>query len=149
MNKLMRQTQDPEQIKGRESRIRIHREKRIIAYQAPNRLVFKIHTRPTESGGEVKVMNKEAQSLPVGGEAHHYGRGHVCLAHKSMRGWDLFRILFQCDSWAKGYETYKETGYFPSSPKTAFLRKEPEQSPRPYMVAPPSPQLKSLFSRLF
>ena len=125
MNKLMRQTQDPEQIEGRESRLRINCEKKIIAYQAPNRMIFKIHTLPTESGGEAKVMNKEAESLPSGSKAHHYGNGHVCLAH-SMRGWDLLRILFQCDSWAKGYEIYKKTGRFPKSPKDSFSKELPE-----------------------
>ena len=129
MNKLMEQALDPEQTIGRASRIRISKEKKIIAYRARNSMIFKIHTHPTESGGEAVVKNKEAKSLPAGGKAHHYGGGHVCLAH-SIRGWDLTRILFQCDAWARGYEIYKKTGVFPSSPKDSFSGKLPTPSLR-------------------
>jgi len=137
MNRLMEQTRDPRQIRGRESQVRIDREEKIIAYKAPNGMIFKIHTQPTESGGETVVMNKEAKSLPSGSKAHHYGKGHVCLAH-SLRGWDLTRILFQCDSWARGYEIYKKTGRFPGSPKVTF-------SGNP----PPRKTIKSIIQNLF
>lgn len=127
MNKLMEQIRDPDQIRGRESRIRINWEKNIIAYRTPNGMIFKIYTQPTESGGEAVVRNKQAKSLPSGSTAHHYGGGHVCLAH-NLRGWDLTRILFQIDSWARGYEIYKKTGSFPDSPKDTFSGELPRPS---------------------
>lgn len=137
MNKLMQQVSQSDQIRGRTSRIRINKNEKIIAYRAPNGMIFKIHTRPTESGGEAVVKNKEARSLPAGSEAHHYGNGHVCLAH-NLRGWDLTRILFQIDAWARGYEIYKQTGRFPDSPKKTFSGK-------------PSPRtsIKSIIQNLF
>lgn len=119
MNLLMKQTSEPDQIRGRESRIRVNREKRKIAYTAPNGMVFFIDTRPTEEGGEPIVSTPDAELYSASHKTHTLGGGRVCLA-SSLRGWDLTRILFQCDSWARGFELYKKTGEFPADPLEAF-----------------------------
>ncbi len=121
MNDLMEQVSDPEMIRGREERIRVNREKRKIAYKAPNGMTFFIDTRPLEEGGEPIVRTKEAEIYSPSHKTHTLGNGRICLA-ESLRGWDLTRILLQCDSWARGYEIYKKTGYFPTNPREAFRR---------------------------
>ena len=121
MNKLMQQVKQPDQIRGRESRLKVDWAHRKIAYKAPNEMVFIIDTKPTETGGEPIVLNQVAKSLGISHRTHSLGDGRVCLAD-NLRGWDLTKILLQCDSWACGYEIYKKTGTFPSSPKAAFRR---------------------------
>lgn len=130
MNRLMNQVFEPEQIRGREPRIRVDRTNRKIAYKAPNGMVFFIDTRPTEEGGEPIVRTEEAELYSAGHSTHTLGSGRVCLA-SSLRGWDLTRILFQCDSWARGYEIYKATGSFPNSPREAFARGQ--QRPKSFL----------------
>ncbi|RME44506.1 MAG: hypothetical protein D6795_17840 [Deltaproteobacteria bacterium] len=117
----MEQVSDPAMIRGREERIRVKREKRKIAYKAPNGMTFFIDTRPLEEGGEPIIRTKEAEIYSPSHKTHTLGNGRICLA-ASLRGWDLTRILLQCDSWARGYEIYKKTGYFPSSPREVFRR---------------------------
>lgn len=121
MNRLMAQTKDPDQIRGRESRIRVDHSKKKIAYKAPNGMAFYIDTRPIEEGGEPIVNTAEAELYSAAHKTHTLGDGRVCLA-LSLRGWDLTRILFQCDSWARGYEIYKKTQHFPDNPRQAFSR---------------------------
>lgn len=122
MNRLMRQAFDLEQTRGRTSLIRINRDREMILYKTKSGILFKIDTSPTESGGEAIVKTKEAARFGADHSTHTLGGGRVCLA-RSLRGWDLTRILFQCDSWARGYEIYKKTGSFPDSPKKVFSRK--------------------------
>lgn len=119
MNRLMLQTQQPDQIRGRESRVRTRPAEQKIAYQAPNGIVFYIDTRPTNTGGEPIVSTKEREAQVASHDTHTLGKGHVCLAN-SIRGWDLTKILFYCDSWARGVELYRLTGLFPRSPLNAF-----------------------------
>lgn len=121
MNRLMRQVYDAEQIRGRESRIRIDRGREKIAYKAPNGMIFYIDTRPLAEGGEPTVRTAEAELYSISHKTHTLGGGRVCLA-TSLRGWDLTRILFQCDSWAHGYEVYQKTGSFPADPRQSFRR---------------------------
>ena len=128
MNRLMRQAFEPDKIRGREQRIRISRGQRIIAYKAPNGMLFKIDTMPIESGGEPVVHNDEVSELSSSHRSHTLGQGRVCLA-ENLRGWDLTRILFQCDSWARGYEIYQETGVFPDSPKKVFTHNSRKNPP--------------------
>lgn len=119
MNRLIRQAFEPDQIRGREERVRVNRDKKKIAYKAPNGMVFFIDTRPVEEGGEPKVYTDEAELYGPAHKTHTLGEGRVCLA-ESLRGWDLTRILFQCDSWARGYEIYQRTGLFPADPRETF-----------------------------
>jgi len=119
MNYLMKQAFEKDQIRGRESRIRVDRSKKKIAYKAPNGMCFFIETKGVESGGEPKVRTPEAEIYSASHKTHTLGRGRVCLA-ESLRGWELTRILFQCDSWARGYEIYKKTGRFPDDPRESF-----------------------------
>jgi len=119
MNRLMRQAFEPDQIRGRESRVRVDRANKKIAYKAPNGMVFFIDTCPVEEGGEPKVHTPEAELYGPAHKTHTLGSGRVCLA-ESLRGWDLTRILFQCDSWARGYEIYQRTGQFPNDPRQSF-----------------------------
>ena len=126
MNRLMKQALESDQIRGRESRIRIDREKKKIAYKAPNGMVFYIDTRLVDEGGEPEVLTPEAELYSAAHKTHTLGDGRVCLAN-SLRGWDLTRILFQCDSWARGYEIYKQTGRFPEDPRHSFSRTARQQ----------------------
>lgn len=119
MNRLMNQVFEADQIRGREARLRIDRANQKIAYKAPNGMVFFIDTRPVEEGGEPIISTKEAELYSAGHSTHTLGSGRVCLAG-SLRGWDLTRILFQCDSWARGYEIYQATGTFPDNPRQVF-----------------------------
>lgn len=139
MNRLMQQAFDPSQIRGRDSRIRIDRANKKIAYKAPNEMVFFIDTRPVEEGGEPKVHTSTAELYGPGHKTHTLGDGRVCLA-ESLRGWDLTRILFQCDSWARGYEIYEKTGRFPDDPLQSFSREARNKAGR---------QPASFFARLF
>ena len=126
-NRLMKEVFDPEEIKGRESRIRIDRARRKIAYKAPNGMIFFIDTRPIEEGGEPIVWTKEAVLYDASHKTHTLSEGRVCLAD-SLRGWPLSKILFQCDSWARAQEIFLETGYFPKSPREAFSREIVERA---------------------
>src|SRR5690554_6645772 len=119
MNHLMKQAFEPDQIRGRQSRIRVDRARRKIAYKAPNGMVFFIETGPMEEGGEPIVCTPEAELYGPAHKTHTLGDGRVCLAD-SLRGWDLTRILFQCDSWARGWEVFKQTGQFPKNPRQSF-----------------------------
>jgi len=119
MNYLMKQLEDPEQIRGREDRLRVKYDAEKIAYKAPNGMVFVIDTSPINEGGEAVVTTKEAEGYPASHETHTFGDGRICLA-ESIRGWELTQILFQCDSWARGLELYEETGIFPDDPLEAF-----------------------------
>ncbi len=121
MNRLMRHVFDADQIRGRESRIRIDRPRQKIAYQAPNGMVFYIDTRPIDEGGEPTVRTAEAELYSASHKTHTLSGGRVCLA-ASLRGWGLTRILLQCDSWARGYEIYQKTGRFPADPRQCFRR---------------------------
>lgn len=124
MNRLMRQAYEPDQIRGRESRVRVNRANKKIAYKAPNGMVFFIDTRPVEEGGEPIVRTHDAEIYSASHKTHTLGSGRVCLA-ESLRGWDLTRILFQCDSWARGYEIYQRTGSFPDDPRQSFSTTAP------------------------
>lgn len=87
------------------------------SYSAPsNGMPFFIDTRPLDEGGEPQVCTPEAKLHGAGHKTHTLGKGRVCLAG-SLRGWDLTQILFQCDSWARGWEIFKQTGRFPDSPR--------------------------------
>ena len=121
MNKLMKQVYQPDQVRGRESRIRVDPGRQMIAYKAPNSMVFFIDTKPLDVGGEAIVTNDHAELYSASHKTHTLGSGRVCLAG-SLRGWDLTQILFQCDSWARGYEIYQRTGKFPEDPIEAFSR---------------------------
>lgn len=121
MNRLMRQAFDPDQIRGRESRIRVNQAGKRIAYKAPNGMVFFIDTRPVDEGGEPIVRSSEAKRYGANHKTHTLGDSQVCLAD-SLRGWELTRILFQCDSWARGIEIYRKTGKFPDNPGQSFSR---------------------------
>ena len=135
MNRLMRQVTQEDQIRGRGSRIRVDRAKRKIAYKAPNGMVFYIDTRPVDEGGEPIVRTAEAELYSASHKTHTLGNGRVCLA-TSLRGWDLTRILFQCDSWARGYEIYKQTGQFPEDTLESFsrtARQRTESRPRSFL----------------
>ncbi|RME44507.1 MAG: hypothetical protein D6795_17845 [Deltaproteobacteria bacterium] len=118
-NPLMEQVFDDEQIAGRRRRIRINRAARKIAYKAPNGMIFFIDTRPVEEGGEPEIWTDQGDLYTPRVKKHIVGRQRVCLA-ASLRGWELSRILFQCDSWARAQEIFLETGYFPMSPREAF-----------------------------
>ncbi len=140
MNRLMRQAYEPDQVMGRESRIRINSRAQKIAYKAPNGMVFFIDTRPVNEGGEPIVRTPEAEIYGPSHRTHTLGEnGRVCLA-SSLRGWDLTRILLQCDSWARGYEIYQRTGRFPESPRESF---------NPGAVSRNSRSSGSFLSRLF
>ncbi|MBN2374488.1 hypothetical protein JXL19_11945 [bacterium] len=119
MNRLMRQAFEPGQIRGRESRIRVDRNKQKIAYKAPNGMIFFIDTQYVEAGGEPIVSTPEAEICGASHKTHTYGGGRVCLA-STIRDWELTQILFQCDSWARGYEIYQRTGEFPKDPRQSF-----------------------------
>lgn len=119
MNRLLDQCFQADQVRGRESRIRINRERRRLAYRAPNGMDFFIDCRPVEEGGEPRVFTKSAELYGPSHRTHTLGDGRVCLA-QSLRGWDLVRILFQIDSWARGYEIYQRTGGFPNDPRACF-----------------------------
>ena len=80
MNRLMRQVFDPDQIRGRQSRIRVDRQSQKIAYQAPNGMIFYIDTRPIEEGGEPTVRTEEAEIFSASHKTHTLGGGRVCLA---------------------------------------------------------------------
>lgn len=121
MNRLMQQVTQEDQIRGRASRIRVDRASRKIAYKAPNGMVFYIDTRPVEEGGEPIVRTPEAELYSASHKTHTLGNGRACLA-SSLRGWDLTRILLQCDSWARGYEIYQETQRFPEDTRESFSR---------------------------
>ena len=139
MNRLMKQAFEADQIRGRESRIRVDRRKKKIAYKAPNGMVFFIDTRKVDEGGEPIVRTPDAELYGPAHKTHTFGGGRVCLA-ETLRGWDLTRILFQCDSWARGFEIYQETGRFPEDARESF-------SPTARQQAAARP--KSLFERLF
>jgi len=126
MNRLMQQASEPDQIRGREARIRVDRARKRIAYKAPNGMVFFIDASPVDEGGEPQVRTPEAELYGPAHKTHTLGGGRVCLAD-SLRGWDLTRILFQCDSWARGYEIYKRTGRFPKNPRQSFSPRAQEQ----------------------
>lgn len=130
MNRLMKQAFEAGQIRGRESRIRVDRKKKKIAYKAPNGMIFYIDTRPVEEGGEPTVRTAEAEIYSASHRTHTLGGGRVCLA-SSLRGWDLTRILFQCDSWARGYEIYQRTGHFPEDPRQSFGRSGRQRATTP------------------
>ncbi|MBU4567293.1 MAG: hypothetical protein KKE29_21455 [Proteobacteria bacterium] len=121
MNRLMRQAFEKDQIRGRESRIRVDRDRQKIAYKAPNGTLFFIETGSVEEGGEPVVRSPAADIYSAAHKTHTLGGSRVCLAN-SLRGWDLTRILLQCDSWARGMELYRSGQKFPSSPKEAFAR---------------------------
>lgn len=122
MNYLMRQCNDYSMIKGREARIRVKRDEDKIAYKSVNGMLFFIDTSPVNTGGEPTIRTPEAEIYSASHKTHTFGSGRVCLA-ESIRGWDLTKILFQCDSWARGYEIYKNTGKFPDSPREVFKRR--------------------------
>lgn len=126
MNRLMQQAFDPEQIRGRESRVRVNRARTKIGYEAPNGMRFFIDTCPVDEGGEPRVYAEEAELYGPSHKTHTLGDGRVCLA-SSLRGWDLTRILFQCDSWARGYEIYQQTGVFPDNPRESFTGGRPRK----------------------
>lgn len=134
MNRLMQQVNQPDQIRGRESRVRVDRARRKIAYKAQNGMEFIIDTKPTETGGNAVVENKLVKRFSASHSRHTLGNGRVCLAN-NLRGWDLTRILFQCDSWARGYEIYKKTGTFPDSPKQVFSKSSHRQDTNPLTSA--------------
>ena len=134
----MRQARERDQIRGRENRVRIKPSEKKIAYKAPNGMMFEIHTRPIEEGGEPIVKTAAAELYSTAHKTHTLGGGRVCLA-SSLRGWDLTRILFQCDSWARGYEIYKKTGRFPDDPRQSFSRVARQRAARP----------KSFIERIF
>jgi len=121
MNWLMNQAFQSDQIRGRESRIRVDRARQRIAYKAPNGMIFFIETKPVEEGGQPVVRTETAELFGPSHSTHTLGGGRVCLA-SSLRGWDLTRILFQCDSWARGYEIYQRTGHFPKDARESFSR---------------------------
>ena len=89
-------------------------------------MVFFIDASPVDEGGEPQVRTPEAELYGPAHKTHTLGGGRVCLAD-SLRGWDLTRILFQCDSWARGYEIYKRTGRFPKNPRQSFSPRAQEQ----------------------
>lgn len=119
MNRLMRQVYDRNQTRGRTNRVRVKPREGVIAYKAANNLPFFIHTRPVDEGGDPIVFCYVPETRGTSHKTHSLGDGRVCLAD-SLRGWDLTRILFQCDSWARGLEIYRATGHFPGSPREAF-----------------------------
>ncbi len=121
MNRLMMQAYEPDQVRGRESRIRINRRAQKLAYKAPNGMVFFIDTSAVDEGGEPRVFTEHAELYGASHRTHTLGGGRVCLA-SSLRGWDLTRILLQCDSWARGYEIYQRTGRFPRNARESFSR---------------------------
>ena len=131
MNRLMRDTYDPEQTRGRSHRLRRNITNGIIRYTAPNGMLFEIDTRPIDEGGDPEVKCDAAKIYSASHKTHTLGDGRVCLA-TSLRGWDLTRILLQCDSWARGMEIYKKTGRFPKDPLESFRtsssrREEPKK----------------------
>ncbi len=113
MNYLMQQATDPEYIKGREAALRINRRRGLIAYRAPNGMKFVIDTSPLYDGGVCRVYCEDAKDMP-----HGHG-GEPCLAG-SYRGWNLTKLLFQCDAWAHGAEFYRATGHFPDGAAESF-----------------------------
>ncbi len=119
MNHLLRQAGDPAYTRGRSRRLRVHYARQRIAYRAPNGMVFHIDTSRVEEGGEPRVYTLSARDAPPSHATHTNGNSRVCLA-VSLRGWDLTRILFQCDSWARGCEIYRRTGHFPDTPLESF-----------------------------
>lgn len=121
MNYLMQQATDPQYIKGRESALRINRRRGLIAYRAPNGMKFVIDTSPLYEGGGAVVYSEEAKNLPASHNTHTLGSGALCLA-SSTRGWNLTKILFQCDAWAHGMQVYRATGRFPDGLRQTFSR---------------------------
>ena len=120
MNRLIYQAGDRDHLGGRFDRVGYKGKK--IGYRAPNGEVFFVHTQPIESGGAPIVTAKVAEQFEASHETHTLGDGEVCLA-ENLRGWDLSQILFQCDSWARGFEIWRETGKFPPSPSDTFRQR--------------------------
>lgn len=99
MNALIGQASEPEQIRGRESRIRVNHVNQQIVYKACNGMLFVIDTRPTNKGRAPLVLCPSAIGRGPSHHTHCYGNGCVdppCgLAGKPL-GW----LLHFCDSFA-------------------------------------------------
>ena len=118
MNKLINMAYDFNQTRGR--KVQVSRDKSHIRYIAPNGIEFKIYPGDFPYGNPV-AYSPAAEPYGASHETHTLGSGKVCLG-ESMGGWDLTKILFFCDSWARGIRIYEDGYEFPSSPKVSFNR---------------------------
>lgn len=118
-NYLIRQANSHRYLKGRKYRLWVSNPTEKIKYKAPNGMVFYIHTKQIKTGGTPEVYNEQASMLPSSHDTHVFKKGEVCLA-KSIRGWNLNRILYYCDAWSRGFEIFLQSGSFPSHPSITF-----------------------------
>ena len=124
MNYLISQFIDRRHCRGREYRLQINNYKNKIRYIALNQIVFIIDCSDAGASGSPGIYSNIVRGCSASHDSHTLGKdtidgGQICLA-ESINGWDLDRILFYCDSWAKGFCIYKRTGKFPNTPKSVF-----------------------------
>ena len=123
MKDLFSQVRDPNQIRGRDRRLIIAKNKKSkigIRYVAPNGKVFFIEPNGYPIGGP-KVFSRWPieKGLASGEPTHYFGDGYVCLG-KYLNNRELYEICYLIDAWARAFEKYLATGSFPDDPLKSF-----------------------------
>jgi len=126
MNELIRQAQDPEQVRGRERQVRVVRSRSGtlgIRYLTPNGRDFFINPNGYPYG-DPKVWSKwpKDRGLQTGHTTHYFGNGYICYATDPNR-LDLYEILFLIDAWTRAFERYLNGEPFAPNAREAFKRR--------------------------
>ena len=109
----MQQIQDPRYTRGRAGALAVNFKTQTILYVAPNRMRFFIDTTPLNEGGQpivnccVDTWHPQSRSVPS------LNSMPACLGN--LRGFNLAKVLFACDTWAQCYGYYRMTGIFPNN----------------------------------
>jgi len=123
MKDFFSQLRDPNQVRGRERRLVIAKNKRNkigIRYVVPNGKVFFIEPNGYPYGEPKAYSRWPIEKGLAGGHSTHYlGNGYVCLG-SNLRSLELYEICYLIDAWARGFEKYLATGSFPDDPLKSF-----------------------------
>lgn len=120
MQDLIRQAQDPTEIRGREGQVSIIRFRsgdpgiRYVTHQKQFLIAVKNGSPCVHSNWPVE------HNLPAGHATHYFGNGNVCVG----RDLDvpLHALLHMIDGWACAFQVYLKTGTFPDDPRESFKR---------------------------
>ena len=116
MSYLFAQAFERNQIRGRESRIRVDRAQKKIAYKTPNGMLFFIDTRHTEHDERSQILCPEGLNDGPPHQTHIYPpQGRVDMP-VNTQAYPLVRLLELCDWFSDCFRTYQRNGQF--SPTT-------------------------------